>query len=70
MDQLTEEVEAYWLARGILLIYSAKIIHVVELLKAGKVEARYMPVSGRLHAKYIVVMKLLQLDHQILLILD
>ncbi len=50
-NHLTEEVEAYWLSRGISLIYSAKIIHMVELLKQGKIEARYMPGSRRLHAK-------------------
>ncbi len=50
-NHLTEEVEAYWLERGISLIYSAKLIHMVELLKNGKIEARYMPGSRRLHAK-------------------
>ena len=50
-NHLTEEVEAYWLDRGISLIYSAKLIHMVELLKKGKIEARYMPGSRRLHAK-------------------
>jgi hypothetical protein len=48
---LTSEAEAYWLSQGISLLYSAKVIEVVDLLKTGRVEARYMPGQRRLHAK-------------------
>ncbi len=48
---LTSEAEAYWLSRGISLLYSAKIIQMVELLKSCRVETRYMPGQRRMHAK-------------------
>ena len=48
---LTSEAEAYWLARGISLLYSAKVIEMVDLLKTGRVKARYLPGQRRLHAK-------------------
>ena len=48
---LTSEAEAYWLARGICLLYSAKVIEMVDLLKTGRVIACYLPGQRRLHAK-------------------
>jgi superfamily II DNA or RNA helicase len=48
---LTHEMEAYWLQRGISLIYSAKIIQMIELLKAERIQARYLEGGKRLHAK-------------------
>jgi hypothetical protein len=48
---LTTEAEAYWLNQGISLLYSAKIIEMVNLLKSGRIEARYIPGHRRLHAK-------------------
>lgn len=48
---LTSEAETYWLSRGISLLYSAKIIEMVELLESSRVEARYMPGQRRMHAK-------------------
>lgn len=48
---LTTEAEAYWLNQGISLLYSAKVIEMVNLLKSGRIEARYMPGHRRLHAK-------------------
>ncbi|RLA45127.1 MAG: helicase [Gammaproteobacteria bacterium] len=48
---LTSEAEAYWLSQGISLLYSAKVIEMVDLLKSGRVVARYMPGRRRLHAK-------------------
>jgi hypothetical protein len=48
---LISEAEAYWLDRGISLLYSAKVIEMIDLLKAGRVEARYLQVQRRLHAK-------------------
>ncbi|MBE0510701.1 MAG: helicase [Gammaproteobacteria bacterium] len=45
------EVEKYWLARGISLLLSAKLILCIERLKARQVQARYLPGGKRLHAK-------------------
>lgn len=47
-----EEVQHYWLSRGISLRLSGKVILAQELLRAGKVKARYLGTSRtRLHAK-------------------
>ncbi|WP_020146594.1 helicase-related protein [Thioalkalivibrio sp. ALJ15] len=47
-----EEVEQYWLDRGISLRLSARLIHFRERLREGAVEARYWPDTQRpLHAK-------------------
>ncbi|WP_038036283.1 SNF2-related protein [Thioalkalivibrio sp. AKL17] len=47
-----EEVEQYWLDRGIALRLSARLIHFRERLREGAVEARYWPDTQRpLHAK-------------------
>ncbi len=47
-----QEVEAYWLTRGISPRLSLKLIHAVDKLERGEVEARYLGDSGaRLHAK-------------------
>ena len=51
---LVREAEEYWLERGISLLYSAHIVHAIELLKSGQLETRYMPGGKRLHAKIYV----------------
>lgn len=49
------EVQHYWLERGISLLLSAKLIHCIERLKSGQVQARYLAGSdSRLHAKIYV----------------
>ena len=50
-NDLTQEMSDYWLQRGISLVYSAKIIRMLGLLKAGRIQARCMPGGRRLHAK-------------------
>lgn len=50
-SEFTEDIEHYWLKRGISLVYSAKLIHLVTLLKKKRVLARYLPSHRRLHAK-------------------
>lgn len=50
-NELTQVMEAYWLQRGISLIYSAKIIRMIELLKSDRLQARYLKGGKRLHAK-------------------
>lgn len=46
------EVEEYWLSKGISLLLSARVIHARELLKQGRLQARYLGSSRkRLHAK-------------------
>ena len=48
----SQEVETYWLARGISPKLSLKLIQAVERLERDEVEARYLGDSGaRLHAK-------------------
>lgn len=48
----SEEVRNYWIQRGISLFLSGKIIAAIELLNAGRVEARFVDCeSRRLHAK-------------------
>lgn len=48
----SQEVEAYWLARGISPRLSLKLIQAVERLEQGEATARYLGDSGaRLHAK-------------------
>ena len=49
-----EEMEHYWLGRGISLLLSAKLIHCIERLKSGKVLSRYLSGTDRLHAKIYV----------------
>jgi len=46
-----EEMQAYWLEHGISLLLSAKLIHCIERLKSGRVQARYLGGGQRLHAK-------------------
>lgn len=49
------EVQHYWLERGISLLLSAKLIHCIDRLKSGQVQARYLAGSdSRLHAKIYV----------------
>lgn len=46
------EVEDYWLRRGISLRHSARIVRTIELLRAGRITARYLGGErARLHAK-------------------
>ncbi|MEN8207223.1 MAG: SNF2-related protein [Pseudomonadota bacterium] len=50
-----EEIQHYWLERGISLRLSAKLIHCIERLQSGRVVARYAAGSAsRLHAKIYV----------------
>lgn len=53
--EFTEEVQQYWLDRGISLRQAAEVLHAVEEVRAGRVAARFVegPV-GRLHAKVYV----------------
>lgn len=51
---LVREAEQYWLERGISLLYSAKVVRAIDLLQAGRVQARYMAGSTRLHAKIYI----------------
>jgi superfamily II DNA or RNA helicase len=50
--EFPREVEAYWLSRGISLRLSGKLIRARDLLREGRVRARYLGTSrSRLHAK-------------------
>lgn len=47
-----EEIRDYWLERGVSLFYSANIIAAMALIRAGRLEARFVDCeSRRLHAK-------------------
>lgn len=49
---LPDEIRQFWLARGISLRLSGLLLKVMDDLRAGRLEARYMPrVQGLLHAK-------------------
>ncbi len=48
------EVEHYWLERGVSLHLSAKLLHFIERLKEGTIQARYLPGVTPLHAKIYV----------------
>ena len=48
------EVEAYWLEQHISLMHSAALIHAIELLEAGRVQARFVGGGRRMHAKIYV----------------
>lgn len=49
---LPHEIREYWLDRGISVRLSGKLLHCIERLKTGTVQARYVARSGRrLHAK-------------------
>ncbi|MDZ7749122.1 MAG: SNF2-related protein [Halofilum sp. (in: g-proteobacteria)] len=50
------EVRAYWLARGVSLRLSARVIAFIEALRAGRIEARYLEQRDgrRVHAKIYV----------------
>ena len=49
------EMQHYWLERGISLLLSAKLIHCIERLKSGQAQARYLAgTDNRLHAKIYV----------------
>jgi hypothetical protein len=52
---LPSEVEAYWLNRGISLRLSGQIVAIMDLIRAGRLQARFLG-SGytRLHAKIYV----------------
>ena len=51
---LPREVEHYWLQHGVSLHLSAKLLHFIQRLKEGTVEARYLPGGTPLHAKIYV----------------
>lgn len=47
-----DEVKRYWLARGISLRLSGKLIRAIQLIRDRKIKARYLGTSrSRLHAK-------------------
>jgi hypothetical protein len=48
------EVGHYWLERGVSLHLSAKLLHFIERLKEGTIQARYLPGGTPLHAKIYV----------------
>jgi superfamily II DNA or RNA helicase len=51
-SNVPREVEEYWLKRGISLRLSGKLIRARDMLRAGRVQARYLGTSHvRLHAK-------------------
>lgn len=52
--RFTDEVADYWMAKGISLRESAKVIRTIELLKEKKIEARIVPAGASLHAKIYV----------------
>lgn len=53
--EFTEEARRYWLEeRGVSLRLSAKVLHLIELLEARKVDSRFVHGSTRLHAKIFV----------------
>ena len=50
-----EEVRAYWLDRSISILLSAQLILMIENLRSGKIQARYIEAPrNRLHAKIYV----------------
>jgi len=51
-DAFSQEVQEYWLERGISLLLSAKLVAFMEGLRSGRIRARYVADGGeRLHAK-------------------
>jgi hypothetical protein len=47
-----KEVESYWLGQGVSLRLSAKIVQTMDLIRAGRLEARYLgDQHAKLHAK-------------------
>ena len=53
--EFTDEARRYWLEeRGISLRLSAKVLQVLALLKAGKIDTRFIHGSSRLHAKIFI----------------
>jgi len=51
----TDEVREYWLERSVSILLSAQIIQMIEHLKSGKIQARYINAPrNRLHAKMYV----------------
>jgi superfamily II DNA or RNA helicase len=50
----SDEVERYWLERGISLLHSAALIRCIERLRSGRACARYLAGHKRLHAKIYV----------------
>ena len=52
--RFTDEVTDYWMAKGVSLRESAKVIKTIEMLKDKRIEARIMPEGASLHAKIYV----------------
>lgn len=51
-ESFPREVEAYWLDRGVSLRLSAKIVQTIELIRSGRLSARFLGGRHtRLHAK-------------------
>lgn len=50
-----EEVREYWLERSVSILLSAQLIQMIEHLKSGQIQARYIDAPrNRLHAKMYV----------------
>ncbi len=53
--EFTEDVQQYWLDRGISLRQAVEVLHAVEAVRAGRVDARFVGgPAGGLHAKVYV----------------
>jgi len=52
---LPQEVADYWLQEGVSVVYATEILLIIEKLKSGEIEARYIADrKKKLHAKIIV----------------
>jgi superfamily II DNA or RNA helicase len=51
---VTDEARTYWLEQGISLLHSAKLIEMIKLIEAGRVQPRAVPGPTRLHAKLYI----------------
>ena len=52
---LPEEIREYWLERSVSILLSAQLIQMIEQLKSGLIQARYIESTrNRLHAKIYV----------------
>ena len=50
-DRLNEEIKDYWLDKGVSIVYGGNIIYLIELIKKGIVDFRYL---DKLHGKLYV----------------
>ncbi|MFQ5582435.1 MAG: SNF2-related protein [Mariprofundaceae bacterium] len=52
---LPQEIRDYWLEEGISIVIATEILLMIEKLKSGEIEARYIPdTRKKLHAKILV----------------